>query len=339
MSTKNVVKKQNECLNFLKGISCFGILYMHTGYDCMISSIISCIVRFAVPLFFMISGYYIYNSNRQIVAQKLPKKTKHIFKMTAFSMILYLIWDGMISPILFGGTIDFIGYLEKIFSWDKVWKLIIFNQWGILWFLFALLYCYLILIPINKYDWYGKAYISIPILLLILIFGRGIIQYFELIPEDVNIIYFRNFIFMGFPFFMTGNLIHKYEKQILSKIGRHNMVMIVVAGIAISCVERYIVVLELFVGTLIATFYMFIYALKNQDNKVIALIAKIGKEYSMAMYIGHPIVNGLLIWLAGLVGIQTNKIFLILKPLIIFLVIPMIVLLFNKTHKRLRNIK
>lgn len=30
-----MAKKQNECLNFIKGIACFGIVYMHTGYNCM----------------------------------------------------------------------------------------------------------------------------------------------------------------------------------------------------------------------------------------------------------------------------------------------------------------
>lgn len=63
-------KKQNECLNFFKGVSCWGILYMHTSYDCLVSSFISCLVRFAIPLFFMISGYYIYNADKETVAKK-----------------------------------------------------------------------------------------------------------------------------------------------------------------------------------------------------------------------------------------------------------------------------
>lgn len=33
-----MTKKQNECLNFVKEIACFGIVYMHTSYDCMLSS-------------------------------------------------------------------------------------------------------------------------------------------------------------------------------------------------------------------------------------------------------------------------------------------------------------
>ncbi len=326
-------KKQNECLNFFKGISCWGILYMHTSYDCLVSSFVSCLVRFAIPLFFMISGYYIYNADREVVAKKVPKKVVHILKLSVFSVILYLVYGGILSPLLNGKAINFMDYLANEFTYKKVWNLIVFNQWGILWFLFALLYCYLILIPINKYDWYKKAYILIPVLIGLLIFARGIIQYLALIPEEINIIYFRNFIFMGFPFFMLGNMIHKYENHLLNKITGKRLILIMCAGTTISCIERYIVALEFFIGTLFAVVCIFIYALQNPDNRIIKPVAKIGRDYSLVMYIGHPIANDILICLFRLIGLEQNKIFLITKPFLIFISIPIVVSLFDRVKK------
>lgn len=69
-----MAKKQNECLNFIKGIACFGIVYMHTGYNCMLSSMIVNLFRFAVPIFFMISGYYSYGMDKAIIEKEQGKK-------------------------------------------------------------------------------------------------------------------------------------------------------------------------------------------------------------------------------------------------------------------------
>ena len=76
-----VIRQQNNCINFIKGCACFGILYMHTSYDFFVSSILTCLFRFAVLIFFMISGYYCFNNDRMLVEQKMPKKIKHILKL------------------------------------------------------------------------------------------------------------------------------------------------------------------------------------------------------------------------------------------------------------------
>ena len=53
------MKKQNECLNFFKGIACILVVSLHVRFPVeAVDGVIQCIARFAVPLFFMISGYY-----------------------------------------------------------------------------------------------------------------------------------------------------------------------------------------------------------------------------------------------------------------------------------------
>lgn len=333
MYINEIKNKQNHCLNFVKGCACFGILYMHTGYDCMVSSIISCLSRFAVLTFFMISGYYCYNQDRAIVNKKMPKKLKHIFKMCIGATILYFIWGAVISPVLSGDTIYFIQFIKECCTWNNLMNFVIFNQLpfgGTLWFLFALLYCYLIYWGINKKNWYKAAYVFIPILIVLHIVSRGIIQYFNLIDENINIIFYRNFIFMGFPFFMLGNFIHRYEEKITHKFSNRKLVLLIGLGLAISCVERLVVVLELFWGTVLATFCIFVFATKNPEKKIIPLLSRIGEKYSMPIYILHPLVNALFYYIKCAIGLENNVILAVINPIIIFIIIPLLIVLYEK---------
>ena len=321
-------KQQNNCLNFIKGCACFGILYMHTSYDCLVSSVVSCLSRFAVLTFFMTSGYYCYSQDRNIVDNKMPKKLKHILKLCIGATILYFIEESVIVPILSGEKIFILSFIKECCTWNKVTKFLLFNQLpfgGILWFLFALLYCYLIFTIINRRNWYKGAYIAIPILIVLHIVSRGIIQYFNLIDENINIVWYRNFIFMGFPFFMLGNFIHKYEEKIVNKFTNKKLLMLIGAGLAISCFERLVVVLELFWGTVLATFCIFVFAIKNPEKKVVPIMAAIGEKYSMPIYILHPIVSTLIYYIKCRMGLENNILLAILNPMIVFITIPLLI--------------
>lgn len=329
---------KNHCLNFLKGCACFCVLYMHTSYDCMLSSIISCLSRFAVLIFFMISGYYCFNDDREIVNSKMPRKIKHISKLCIIAATVFLVWDGWISRVLLGLDIDIVSFINKCISAENMFKFIAFNQLpfgGVIWFMFALLYCYLIFWVVNKFNWYKAAYIMIPVLIVIHIVSRGYIQYNGLVDETININWYRNFLFMGFPFFMLGNFIHKYEARIIPKLSNKLLVGLIGFGLALSCVERFIVVLELFWGTVIATFCMFVFAIKNPEKKIIPIISIIGDRYSTVIYIMHTIVSTILFCIKRAIGIEENVLLLILNPIIIYFIIPLIVEIFTIIRRKI----
>lgn len=329
---------KNNCLNFLKGCACFGVLYMHTSYDCLFSSMISCLSRFAVLVFFMISGYYCYDDDRVKIGKRMPRKVKHVTKLIVVSMSIYFLWQGVISNILFDNKIDLVGFISNCLTKENLLKLLLFNQpffGGILWFIFALVYCYLIFWVVNKFNLYRASYILIPILIVVHIFTRGYIQYNGLVDESININWYRNFLFMGFPFFMLGNFIHKYEKKIIDIFSNKQLITLICFGLALSCVERYVVVLELFWGTVIATFCMFVYAVKNSEKKIIPVIANIGENYSMQIYIAHPIVSTILFRFKEIVGIETNILLLILNPVIVYFMIPFILEFFRRVKGKL----
>lgn len=69
-------KTRNSTLNALKGIACFSVIMLHCAFPGMVGKIIYGIARFAVPMFFAISGYYVYSCNSKDVIQRLPKKNR-----------------------------------------------------------------------------------------------------------------------------------------------------------------------------------------------------------------------------------------------------------------------
>lgn len=334
------MKNKNYCLNFIKGIACFGVVYMHTSYDCLLSAVIVCAFRFAVPIFFMISGYYIYYKDRSMVLLKAKKRCIHIVKLFLYAYCVNQIWTVILTPLLQNRRIELKLLYKNFITLAGLKKILLFNQLGgILWFLLALIYCYLLIIMINKLGIYKLAYIVAVLLIIGHIIIRGYIQYNSLVPEETNIIWFRNVWFMGFPFFMMGNLIHRKEEVIKTKIDSSKnklLIALVLLGIIISFAERYIVVLEVYWGTLMAVFAMFIYAIINSEKTIVPIVSTIGEKYSMQIYIYQMIVYSFLMISYNKLGIN-NIVLLIVNPLIIYALIALLCWVKDKLIKKVRH--
>ena len=51
-------KQYNFCIDFLKGIACIFVVFMHCEFPGLMGIAVQAISRFCVPFFFMVSGYY-----------------------------------------------------------------------------------------------------------------------------------------------------------------------------------------------------------------------------------------------------------------------------------------
>lgn len=330
--------QKNNCLNFIKGVACFGIVYMHTSYDCTASSIIVCAFRFAVPIFFMISGYFIFYDNKKEVFEKAKKRCKHIALLFLWAFFINELWKVVVEPLLENKNIEISKWANSIFSFKMLKNLLLFSQLGgILWFLIALIQCYLLMMVINHFDCYKLAYIIAIVLIISHIIVRGYIQYNSIVPEDINVLWFRNVWFMGFPFFMMGNLIHRREKDIKNKIPNIALVIMIFAGVLISFVERYLVVLEVYWGVLITVFAIFVFAIQNREKKIIPLISWIGENCSMQIYIYQMVVYSAIMIFYSKIRIN-NTILLIINPLLVYIIIAVGCLLKKKISIKVKRI-
>jgi len=88
------MKQYNYCLDFIKGIACICVVFMHCEFPGIMGVVVQAISRFCVPLFFMVSGYFCYQSvaveRGAIIKWLFNKKVSHILKITVNASLFYL---------------------------------------------------------------------------------------------------------------------------------------------------------------------------------------------------------------------------------------------------------
>lgn len=77
---------ENTTLYAFKVLACFSVVALHTWLP-LIGGLYQIVARFAVPLFFAITGFYSY----QISQDKLKKRLRSILTLTFYSTIFYLV--------------------------------------------------------------------------------------------------------------------------------------------------------------------------------------------------------------------------------------------------------
>ena len=68
--------KRNECLNLLKCAACFGVVFIHVPFPGYLGDVIKSLSMFAVPLFYMIAGYYSYGCDYEKIKRRFIKICK-----------------------------------------------------------------------------------------------------------------------------------------------------------------------------------------------------------------------------------------------------------------------
>ncbi len=321
----SIETKQNNTLNFVKGLACLLIVWMHTNSGGIINSVVVCIARFGIPVFFMVSGYYSFRDSNKQYNQVIIKKISHIIKLIVIATLLHGIWNWVIYPLINNGHIEgnISKYISNIFAPNGFTRLFLLNinpMGGILWFLNALLYCYLIWIFLVIIKNKKVLYLICITILFLGIILRGYIQMNSIIPEETNINYFRNWLFMGVPFFTIGYAIHDMKDEIIKVCNTKRMLIIIVTGLMISFAERYIVPLEVSFGVVLVAIFVFIFAILNPNLINVPILNTVGAKYCFFIYIAHPIIRDLLKCILDSIKINTGKMIGFMNPIIVFMI-------------------
>ncbi len=262
---------ENKSLNFLKGCACLLVVCMHSEFPGRLGIIVQTVGRFAVPLFFMISGYFCYYEGAAC-HPKIINKIKRLLIIIGCSLLLFF----------------FINRFQVEINGDILRQWLLFNQPplnGSLWFLFALLYDLLLFYIINRLKLVRMAYFLIPVLLVSYI---ALAQVGYVMGFKIENYYYKNWFIEGFPLFMLGHFIHQKE-DVLKRIKSSYLLIITVLLTAGNILERYLLKRDF--GMNIATIpqvgVIFILALQYPHKKVIPFIYHIGVKYSLFIYIVH----------------------------------------------------
>ena len=309
MSTST--KARNRTIDILRLTAAFAVICLHnfSGSGVWAGEVIVTLSRFAVPLFFLFSGYFSAGFSRK---RKLWQVLR-IFTLTLLSNLAYL---ALVLSRVPGGAFMVQLRLQELLSPLNWQKFLLLNESPFsshLWFLGALLYCltldllcgclfgrFIKKIPEGCRPNYRKAaaaaagaLLAVGLILydICVIGGKttGLTTSFFAGPID-TLLLFRNFFFFGLPFFLFGKLIR--HSNFAQKPLPNLAYALGIPGLcALALVEQYYWgVLELYCGSILLAFLLMHLALCHplaQGGTLVGLLGWLGQNTSLTIYIVH----------------------------------------------------
>lgn len=280
---------RNKSLDVLKLISAIFVVFIHITFVGELGIAVKAIARFAVPIFFMCSGFFSYNAITNGDVKKLLKRCVPLLKILIIAICIYALCE-----YVFLGKYDFITVLASIKTYIK---LFIFNNFedGFfipLWFLPALIYTYLSVAVIVKLK-LTRLIKFLPLLILVpIIYYYLITGYMGL---TISVIIVRNFLFTGLPFFSVGYLLNK-NKNSIKRIPNFILVLFVIVGVIATLVEC--ICLNIDVEVYFATMFIAVglfelfnrFDLKIQNHRTSYTLSNV----PLYIYVLHTPVNSVL---------------------------------------------
>ncbi len=316
---------RNSCLNLLKCIACFGVVFIHVTFPGVFGDIVKYISIFAVPLFMMIAGYYSHGCDERKIKQRLVK----ILKILLFGYVCFFAFN------VFFAIRDnsLLQWLSANYSWENYILFFCFCtiRWAIpLWYLIAMAETYFFWKIVVRRKLQCAVLKST---LFLFIVGAGLTVFVE--TKGLDWSYKINFIGRALPWFMFGYIIkEKYDIR-LKKVSTIKLLLIALLGwiITLSAILLNTKVNYNYVGVLLTAPALFMIGIKNADMKVNSIVEFIGDKLSLFIYILHPLVSTLVIYMIKFFGINGEGSYLYVHPIITLIVTIGVALLFYLVFK------
>lgn len=329
MEIENIKGNKENNINHtfftIKALACFCVVMIHCAFPTKIGELLLIFSRWAVPFFFMLSGFFSYYENSDILNTKINHRLKKTVKLAIKSFLLYFIVNILIN--YFKGSFN--TFLHSISNWKNILKLVLCN-WttpfigvGHIWFLLADIYVYIIFKFIVKHNKYKLAYLFSIVSLI----GIYLIEVFSLVlGYSFEGIYIRNAFLLGLPLFMLGHYISKNKNKILS-IDKKKIIIVFTLLYSFAFIIETLILkgrFEFYLNNIIFNILMFLIALNYPNIKI---GWEIGKNHSSNIYVIHYLV----IIILNLISTQIlNKIFSYIAPILVFVISLIISIIINK---------
>lgn len=283
---EGVNNKKYVTLELVKLFAAYMVVFIHVPFLGDAGNVVDALARFAVPLFFLISGFFSY----EIPIEKIKKRAKHILKITALTTATYFLFK-IAMMLYFGDMSTVISYFKGFFNAKSLFDLFVFNlpfSSGHVWYLLALIYVYIIFYFITKFRVSQKIVWSAALILLVLHILLG--EILSIFGIDIPIHFLRNFALMGFPFFALGLFARKHQDR-LQKVSN----LTILIAIAIGCVESVVSRMllqenELHIGSIFIMFALVVVFIKYADLQYPKCFSVL-TDCSTYIYVFHIVIS------------------------------------------------
>lgn len=324
-----MVENRNYTLDALRTVGAFSVIVLHTHYDGILANnIINAIflcARWAVPFFFLASGYFFEKKSRLNLDIEFTKSLKYLLGIFIVSNTIY----------------SLVALQTVYYSAKDVLSIrsIVLGNWFHLWFISSMIIGYTSLWFIISIGM-EKAMVFIAFFILVLALVIGPYATFNTLNVDL---YFSKFI-VSIPFLFIGFL---YSKHNLSKNFKTiSCVLIIIIGLASMFIENSIIynwskpVLinhEYLFGTFLLAIGIFMLSLNIGISKE-NVLSKIGRKYSLMIYLYHPLLILVISSVMKKITKMNQFYMLWLNPMSIFILTLSIIVIVNRTYPKAYNI-
>ena len=317
-------------LDTLKAICAFLVVCIHAKTNLIIGEYIIVIGRTAVPIFLMITGYFYHLSSE---TQK-KFQIAHIFRLYLIAQSIYILYEILLAVVIPARKIS--DYL----SWNRISLFFLVNETtpdsAHLWYLLALIYV------LGFAYWFDrkikiKIKYAICIILIIMSFIFGIYSnaiFGVVMPELVT----RNYLFVGFPYFIIGEYVFDNRKAIETVLKTHYklvaMITVLLMGATLCehlIVSRFWINCEgnIYITTPLLAISIFVYFLFSDMQE--SIVSKIGEKNSGTIYVSHLMIYEVSSMVCNNLGLA--RVFSIGAPIMVFL----LALLYSSTWNKVKH--
>ena len=309
-------------LDILKSICAFLIVSIHAPFPGEAGMYFMSLTRMAVPVFFMITGFFYDGVRRR---GRVNAQIMKVFRLFLSANILYFGW-GLANAAADGRVGAFV---SENFGFRKLLRFVFLNEAlfsSHLWYLGALLYVLVIKAALDK--WFPQTsdkilYALTPVLLLgdLLLGKYSMVVFGRAFPH----VLVRNFLFVGVPYFSIG--CYLYEKRDRISIRRERNILLIILFAGTTLLERYLLVRSglnpprdhYISSTFLAAAAFILFLNSGRDQPRATLLEKIGREYSAFIFIIHPLLLQIMEKAVGLSGsVAVAEVYTAVRPVAIY---------------------
>lgn len=272
-------------------------------------------IETSMPLFFMISGYFLYSPDKERVLAGLKKRAVKMAKLTAGTISAYYV----ILLIMNYLTHDMETYLNNYCTPRVFFNMIFVNIPEIcqpMWFLISMTYALAFMYLAAKKGWLDTLCRFVPVLLLINLILSG--EFNRLLPYQFDGFYARFFLFFAMPFMLIGYMIRRHQEKILAVFTPAKVICLIIVCEILSGLEAELInVNPLLFFMIPSSIFTLILALHFPQIGKGTVMERIGTRNSLHIYLVHRILI-LGIWKLPIYGYLPDDLMCFITAAIIF---------------------
>ena len=279
--SSELTSTRNHAIDLMRIVMAFLVVTIHMPFSGSAGNVFITFGKTAVPFFLVVCGYMLYRDDAKELMSRLLKQTRRILIFFLASNVFYAAATALYDKKM-TGKVDMSQYFTK--KAIKDFLLYNFSPFSEhLWFFGSLLYALVILLILNKLKVLKPAIFAGPVLITayVILSHMGVGESYQL----------RNAILVGLAYTMTGMLIRRYEKKILSIKNLHIILPVLAIGAGVAAIIELCTykkgVAVPFVGCEILTIVLVLLCLRFPNFGMGTYAEKLGRTCSLPIYIMH----------------------------------------------------